>query len=178
MVAVIEGNELGFSCWTEEEEINADKTWIRHVVGAKIDEFCHDLQQESSDWYRSRLPYCRVKSELNLFLPKAMSKTQLYTECSVCPYREYEGKEFYQANTSLEIDCYLTDGWNQVSPSHPQGTKQVLLMFRVCWSLMLMSGPENVVLSTKTAMCLHRLSMRFRCRKSWYLALATRQSWK
>jgi hypothetical protein len=128
-VAVVEGNELGFSCWTQGDEINGDKTWIRHVYGSKLSEFCYvnpfDLQQGSSEWYRSRLPYCGSKSELNFYLPQATTTTELFTECSLCPYRECEGREFYQAGATLDINCYITDGWNQVSPKHPSGTRYV-----------------------------------------------------
>ena len=126
-LAVSPGTELGFTCWTQGESVNSDRTWVRHHYGTRTGDFCYvspwGMQQQSSEFYRSRLPYCGAKSELNFFLPSVTTKTELFTECSLCPFRDCEGVEFYQTGVSLDVNCVVTDGWMQVSPSHETGTK-------------------------------------------------------
>jgi len=69
------------------------------------------------------LPYCGTKSELNLYLPSQKIKTIYYTECSLCPYRDCDGIKYYQSGTELDVNCEVSDGWNQLGPMHPDGTK-------------------------------------------------------
>lgn len=41
----------------------------------------------------------------------------------MCPWRDCEGLKFYQSGASLDVNCQVTDGWNQLGPLHPEGTR-------------------------------------------------------
>jgi len=57
------------------------------------------------------------------YLPTQRVKTIYYTECSICPYRDCEGVNFYQSGVNLTVNCQVTEGWNQLGPLHPDGTR-------------------------------------------------------
>jgi hypothetical protein len=117
---------LGFSCWTQGTTLAADNTWLRYQYGAAVGDFCyvHPIDLRDPDvTVRSKLPYCGSRSEMEFFLPSATTTTQLATECSLCPFRECEAVESYQAGMAVEVNCVVEDGWEQISPSHANGTR-------------------------------------------------------
>jgi hypothetical protein len=121
------GFEMGFSCWTQGEEVAADNTWLRHQYGVGVGDFCYvnpyDLR-EPDESVRSKLPYCGDRSEMNFFLPVATTKTELATECTLCPYDGCERIERFEAGVSIEINCFLNDGSGRTSTTHTNATRK------------------------------------------------------
>jgi hypothetical protein len=118
---------MGFSCWTQGEEVVTDNTWLRHQYGAGVGDFCYvnpyDLREPDAS-VRQKLPYCGSRSEMNFFLPVATTKTQLATECTMCPFLDCDRVERYPPGVSLDINCVFTEGSEQSSVTHANGTRK------------------------------------------------------
>jgi hypothetical protein len=115
---------------------------LRHHYGDGLADFCYvtpyDLQSVKPDCIvscpppcgflltmldRQRLPYCGDKSQLNFFLPVMVTRTGLYTECALCPFRDCDGLSFYPADVDLEVNCIFHNGWQQITAMQPDGTR-------------------------------------------------------
>ncbi|KAE9974344.1 hypothetical protein EG328_003928 [Venturia inaequalis] len=125
-----------FQCFTQGENIGNTKTWLRYAIGTRQDEFCYvstfDMQPGKGD-FTVDLPYCGTKSELSFYLPNQKVKTLLYTECSLCPWRDCEGVKFYQSGATLDVNCQINDGWKQLGPLHPEGTRKYYRTLDNCY---------------------------------------------
>ncbi|KAF2664934.1 hypothetical protein BT63DRAFT_80293 [Microthyrium microscopicum] len=140
-------NEMTFSCWTAPKSAapeTQEETWVKYAYGTHNGDFCYvsatSLSEPDPLSIRSRLPHCGSRSALNFYLPHASTTTELRTECSLCPFRECPGVSFYQAGVSLDVNCVVSDGWRQVSPTHENGTSKY---YRV-------AGENNCYVSAST----------------------------
>ncbi|TID14249.1 hypothetical protein E6O75_ATG09328 [Venturia nashicola] len=125
-----------FQCFTQGENVGNTKVWLRYAIGTRQDEFCYvstfDMEPGKGD-FTVDLPYCGTKSEISFYLPSQKVKTLLYTECSLCPWRDCEGLKFYQSGATLEVNCQVNDGWNQLGPLHPEGTRKYYRTLDNCY---------------------------------------------
>lgn len=103
----------------------SNSTWLKFTYGTARDEFCFITNNDVSALPYSvqhDIRYCGSRLEMEFYLPPISTTALSYTECSVCPYRDCEGRTFYQSETPIQVDCMTRDGWQQFSPAYPNGT--------------------------------------------------------